>query len=116
LTTQPAPEKWLPQVRVTWTPGKDESDVFLWAVYYKIGEDWGMKLVPGHEHEIMLRDSRASGPAQRVSVSAVDRMGNESKRKTIDTGLRPPPKKEKSATKPAATTAPTSAPVVQPTK
>jgi hypothetical protein len=116
LTTQPAPDKWLPQIRVTWTPGKDAADVFQWAVYYKIGEDWGMKLVPGATHEIMLRDSRWSGPVQRVSVSAVDRMGNESKRKTIDTGLRPPPKKEKPATKPAAATGPASSPVVQPTK
>jgi len=112
LTTKPAEEKWLPQVKISWTPGANESDVFLWAVYYKIGESWDMKLVPGDQREFTVRDSKASGPAQRVAVAAVDRMGNESKRKTVDTGLRPPPKKEKSTTKPATTT--TSAPVVQP--
>ncbi|MEA2736040.1 MAG: hypothetical protein QOE14_2491, partial [Humisphaera sp.] len=112
LTTKPAEEKWLPQVRIGWTPGKGEEKVFQWAVYYKIGEDWGMKLIPGSERETVIRDSRWSGPVQRVSVSAVDRMGNESKRKTIDTGLRPPPKKP--TTKPGAAT--TTAPVVQPSR
>jgi hypothetical protein len=45
-------------------------------------------------------------------------MGNESTRKTVDTGLRPPPKKDKPATKPTtkASAEPTSVPVVQPTQ
>ena len=111
LTTQPAEEKWLPQVRVTWQPGKGDENVFQWAVYYKIGDAWNLKLVPGHERETVIRDSRASGPVQRVAVSAVDRSGNESKRKTIDTGLRPPAKKDKPSTQPTTATA---AAVVQP--
>jgi hypothetical protein len=119
LTTQPAPEPWLAQVKITWTPPENEKDVFQYAVYYKIGEDWGMKLVPAGDvknHELTIRDSRASGPVQRVSVSTVDRMGNESKRKTVDTGLRPPPKKDKPATKPVTqpTTKTAAAPTVRP--
>ena len=112
LTTQPAPDKSLPSVRINWSAGKGDEKVFQWAVYYKIGSSWNMKLVPGHETETTLSDSRTAGPVQRVSVSAVDRSGNESKRNTIDTGLRPPPKQEKPATKP--TTAATA--VVQPTQ
>jgi hypothetical protein len=43
--------------------------------------------VPGDQDQVVLRDDATAGPVTRVTVSAVDRSGNESERVTIDTGV-----------------------------
>ncbi|HYO10650.1 MAG TPA: family 10 glycosylhydrolase [Tepidisphaeraceae bacterium] len=84
-TTSPAPRAG--SVRVSWSPGDGREQPFLWAVYYKQGSEWKLKVVPSDQGEAVIADSPTAGPATRVSVSAVDRSGNESKRTTIDTGF-----------------------------
>jgi hypothetical protein len=86
LATQPAVDKSLPSLRVTWKPGSDEP-VWLWAVSYKQGSVWKFKVVPGDQNELLLRDDATAGPATRVAVAAVDRCGIESKPTNIATGL-----------------------------
>jgi uncharacterized lipoprotein YddW (UPF0748 family) len=81
-------EASLRSVRVTWSPSADGERPFVYAVYYKQGDDWKMTVVPAGKTEAIIKDSLTAGPATRVSVSAVDRSGNESKRTTIATGLR----------------------------
>jgi len=85
-------ESQLQSVRVTWSSPAAGEAPFVYAVYYKQGDDWKMTVVPAGKTEAILKDSLVSGPATRVSVSAVNRSGNESKRTTMATGL----KKEKS--------------------
>lgn len=70
--------------RITWKHGGPGQAVRVWAVYHRCGATWTMQVVPGHLTEAIIRDDPTAGPASRVAVSAVDRLGNESKRATLD--------------------------------
>ena len=83
-TTKPIPV--VPGAKITWSPSSGEK-AFVWAVYYKQGSAWKLKVVPGDEIETTIADDATAGPATVVAVSAVDRCGNESKRTRIQTGL-----------------------------
>ena len=81
-----APVPVVPGAKIIWSPSAGEK-AFVWAVYYKQGQTWKLKTVPGDDIETTIADDATAGPATHVAVSAVDRCGNESKRKRIQTGL-----------------------------
>ncbi|HEX6063636.1 MAG TPA: family 10 glycosylhydrolase [Longimicrobiales bacterium] len=75
----------LPALRVTWERDDDGAGdpVQVWAIYYKQGSTWRFATAPGQANEIIIRDDAKEGAATSVTVSAVDRTGNESRRVTI---------------------------------
>ncbi len=87
LTLQAGADKPHASVRVAWSPGDDGERAWLWLVQYRQGGEWKMTVVPGDENSALLRDSGA-GPATKICVSAIDRCGNESKRTSVNTGLK----------------------------
>jgi uncharacterized lipoprotein YddW (UPF0748 family) len=67
---------------VTWTPGVGEA-ARVWAVQYKAGNVWKLKVVPGDQTETTLTGGGPEGRGiSHVGVAAVDRCGNLSKRAT----------------------------------
>jgi len=67
-------------VTISWTH-VNEKDVFRWVVYYRYGNAWSYTIMNRKEkHFIVGRQSSAKTPLplQAVSVTAVDRTGNES--------------------------------------
>jgi hypothetical protein len=63
---------------VTWQPGSGEA-ARLYAVQYKVGNAWRVKVVPGGQTAITVDAGKLPGAITRVAVSAVDRNGNQSK-------------------------------------
>lgn len=72
-------------VSVRWTHN-NEKDVFLWVVYYKYGNTWSYDILPGQTKHFDLEASKAINDKEQslsaVVVTAVDRTGNESAKKT----------------------------------
>ncbi len=66
-------------------PGPGEPP-FLWAVWTRRGEGWSFALHPAATQRVDIGD--AETVADEVSVSAVDRLGNESERVPVR-GMRP---------------------------
>ena len=66
-------------VRVTWNAATGER-AWLWSVYTKHGKQWKLHIVPGDQHELVVRDDPSFGDVSAVAIAAVDRTGNESKR------------------------------------
>jgi uncharacterized lipoprotein YddW (UPF0748 family) len=67
-------------VTVSWTHS-NEKDVFRWVIYYRYGNVWSYSIVNSNERSFVLpRQSSAKTPValQAISVTAVDRTGNES--------------------------------------
>lgn len=56
----------------------DEKDVFKWVLYYKYGNRSDYKILTGKERNFTLPMQQGNARLNSVSVSAVDRMGNES--------------------------------------
>jgi uncharacterized lipoprotein YddW (UPF0748 family) len=50
--------------------------IWLWTVRLKIGDEWTMRILPYYEQSLKLSGNQ---PLQRVVVTAVDRLGNESR-------------------------------------
>jgi len=88
--TKPTP--WLASEKITWKPADAKQQPFVYVVYYQINNNWSYQIVPGDVNELTVRDDSTGGPATRVSVSAVSRIGNESRRTTILTGYGKPGK------------------------
>lgn len=62
----------------------DEKDVFNWVIYHKYGNTWSYTILPAGEDKSITIKKSAGENAQkvlltRVAVTAVDRVGNESK-------------------------------------
>jgi len=74
--------------RVAWTHS-NSTDVFRWVVYYQYGKDWDYTILPKGSTSMDIRRSmKATATAQpqlltNISVTAVDRVGNESSRSNI---------------------------------
>jgi uncharacterized lipoprotein YddW (UPF0748 family) len=74
--------------RITWTH-TNSTDVFRWVVYYQYGKDWDYTILPKGSTSMDIRRSmKATATAQpqlltNISVTAVDRVGNESSRSNI---------------------------------
>jgi uncharacterized lipoprotein YddW (UPF0748 family) len=81
--TPPAPPTVTTQkngdsLSVNWTHGQS-SDVFRWVVYYQYGAAWDYTIVNRNDRSFGLKLSSGDKKLTRVAVTAVDRMGNESK-------------------------------------
>jgi len=63
---------------------KKEEDVWLWAVYYRSGGIWRMQVLPGNVNHFDLKQETATKQISVVGISAVDRCGNESKRRVVE--------------------------------
>ncbi len=72
------------KINITWTH-PDEKNVFRWVVYYKYGDTWNYEILNRKDRLFELK--RSSGekplPLSTIAVTAVDRVGNESKLKEI---------------------------------
>ena len=69
-------------VRIAWHPSAGEP-AWVWAVQYKVGNAWKLKVVPGDQTAVTV--DAGKGPATKVThvnVAAVDRCGNMSPRAT----------------------------------
>ena len=54
--------------------------VAQYAIWSRYGSEWRFAVAPGTRPSVLLPDDTASGAANAVVVSAVDRLGNESER------------------------------------
>ena len=75
-------------VVVDYVPGGTER-VFRWVVRSRRGPEWTTVIVPGPQLSHMFDPSTATTPPDEVVISAVDRVGNESKPVTAKFGPRP---------------------------
>ena len=73
-------------LRISWTHS-NEADVFKWVVYYKYGNRWNYDVMNFNERSLIIpRSRRVNNQPQAltaISVTAVDRTGNESSWKEI---------------------------------
>ena len=63
---------------VNFVPGAQEN-VWRWIVRYRFGPDWSTVILPGIQSTYMFAAPTATTPPDEVVVSAVDRVGNESR-------------------------------------
>ncbi len=73
---------------VDFVPGSQEK-VWRWVVRSRYGPDWTTVLLPGIQETYMFAPSTAAAPPDEVVVSAVDRLGNESRPTIAKVGPRP---------------------------
>ena len=67
-------------VTVSWTH-VNEKDVFRWVVYYRYGNVWSYVIVNRKDRQFNVgrqSSTKTPLPLQAVSITAVDRTGNES--------------------------------------
>lgn len=73
--------------RISWTH-PDQKNIFHWVVYYQYGTGWNYQVLNRNEFSLELSQSIKLGktvlPLKKIAVSAVDRLGNESEKKTIE--------------------------------
>ena len=60
------------------------DDVWLWTLYVRSGGIWKMHVLPGHVNHYDVRQETATKSITVVAVAAVDRNGNESKRRIVE--------------------------------
>jgi uncharacterized lipoprotein YddW (UPF0748 family) len=74
-------------LKISWTH-PDEKDVFRWVVYYKYGNTWNYQILNHNERSLQLalsaEENKSRVSLNRIAVTAVDRVGNESERKEMD--------------------------------
>ena len=75
-------------VVVDYVPGSQEK-VFRWVIRSRTGPDWRTIVVPGPQLTHMFGASSRTAPPDEVVISAVDRVGNESRPVTARFGPRP---------------------------
>ncbi|MGK2960600.1 MAG: hypothetical protein ACSLFK_00490, partial [Gemmatimonadaceae bacterium] len=63
---------------VNFVPGAQEN-AWRWIVRYRFGPDWSTVILPGIQSTYMFAASTATTAPDEVVVSAVDRVGNESR-------------------------------------
>ena len=63
--------------------GKAE-DVWVWALYYRSGGIWRMQVLAGNVNHFDLKQETATKQISVVAIAAVDRSGNESKRRVVE--------------------------------
>ena len=73
--------------KISWTH-PDEKDVFQWVVYYQYGTVWNYRILNHNERMLELQRTSGTGAILKnlkaITVSAVDRTGNESERKVVE--------------------------------
>jgi uncharacterized lipoprotein YddW (UPF0748 family) len=63
--------------------GKAE-DVWLWALYVRSGGIWRMQVLPGNVNHFDVKQETATKQISVVAIAAVDRNGNESRRRVVE--------------------------------
>ena len=76
--------------KINWTH-RNEADVFRWAVYYKYENgSWNYKLLDRKErmfrvpYHITIINDKQKKHLEKILISAVDRMGNESEKRNVN--------------------------------
>jgi uncharacterized lipoprotein YddW (UPF0748 family) len=73
-------------LKVSWAH-PDKNDVFRWVVYWRYGKAWDYRILNRQDESMMLsRSATANGTKVllgAVEISAVDRVGNESRKKQV---------------------------------
>lgn len=73
-------------ITISWKPA-DEKDAFRFVVYYRYGEKWSYRIMSRKERSFVLQKYRGGAAPENVLVqivvTTVDRVGNESKAKSI---------------------------------
>ena len=73
-------------VRLSWNHN-NYNDVFRWVVYYEHGTIKGHRILNRNDRHVMLPQSikggNQSAPMTKIAVTAVDRTGNESRRREV---------------------------------
>ncbi len=77
-------------VVVDYVPGGQEK-VFRWVIRSRSGPDWSTIVVPGSQLSHMFAPATAATPPDEVVISAVDRVGNESRPADAKFGPKPRP-------------------------
>lgn len=72
------------KVSISWTH-PDANNIFQWVVYFQYGDKWDYKILTRKERTIDLEKTAAEKliPLNKIAVTAVDRVGNESKVKEL---------------------------------
>jgi len=73
LARDPATRAW-----VAGFAPRGEEKVWLWVLRYRSGADWTTRVLPGWQRSYMFAGGRDSAAPDQVTVSAIDRTGNES--------------------------------------
>ena len=73
-------------MQVRWTHANDK-DVFRWVVYYSFGNSNLYKIMDRNDRSVLLPGSipgknETRIPVSNIAITAVDRMGNESEKRT----------------------------------
>jgi hypothetical protein len=68
------------KINISWQH-PHENNVFRWVVYFKYGNDWNYQILNRKDraHELKRTSGEKLIPLSRIAVSAVNRVGNESK-------------------------------------
>jgi uncharacterized lipoprotein YddW (UPF0748 family) len=74
------------QVKISWDH-QDVKDVFRWVVYYQYGDKWNYTILNRNDRFLMKNVKEGSLKLTKISVSAVDRVGNEGLRRDITVKL-----------------------------
>jgi len=76
-------------LKINWTH-LDEKDVFHWIVYYQYGNTWNYQVLNRNDRALSLnkyvQEKTSRIALSHISVTAVDRVGNESGRKEVEVG------------------------------
>jgi uncharacterized lipoprotein YddW (UPF0748 family) len=67
--------------KVSWTH-TNEKDVFHWVIYYKYGNNWSYTIMNRNDRSLVVKkytgESVSPVELNRIAVTAIDRVGNES--------------------------------------
>ncbi|MBC7946857.1 MAG: family 10 glycosylhydrolase [Chitinophagaceae bacterium] len=74
-------------LRITWAH-PDEKDVFHWVVYYRYGNNWNYRILDrktwSYDLKKIMGENATKLDLNRIAVTAVDRVGNESELREMD--------------------------------
>jgi len=90
-------------LQIAWTPTPGAEDAFMWVAYYEQGGNWSYEVLPAPARTFNVQTAgtvtrtvtsnqgldvktveEPAKPVTRIAVSAVDRVGNESKRTVVE--------------------------------
>jgi uncharacterized lipoprotein YddW (UPF0748 family) len=83
-------------LRVDFTP-RGREKVWLWVLRYRFGPDWSTIIFPGWQQSHMFEGGANTATPNEITLSAVDRTGNESA--VAVASFRPPPPARATAVK-----------------
>ncbi|HEV8606748.1 MAG TPA: family 10 glycosylhydrolase [Tepidisphaeraceae bacterium] len=69
---------------LSWKSRGKGEDLWLWAVYIRRGGEWELNVLPGHINHLDVSQDTVTRKISAVALSAVDRNGNESRRRVVE--------------------------------